>query len=59
MHAAPKGDISGYRGPLICSYLEYFSVWQDAEKAAKKLTDEAYSRGSNDNISCIVIRFKF
>ena len=35
------------------------SVWQDAEKAAKKLTEEAYSRGSNDNISCIVIRFKF
>lgn len=32
---------------------------QDAEMAAKKLTDEAYTRGSNDNISCIVIRFKF
>lgn len=32
---------------------------KDAETAAKKLTEEAYSRGSNDNISCIVIRFKF
>ncbi|KAK9914888.1 hypothetical protein WJX75_001932 [Coccomyxa subellipsoidea] len=32
---------------------------QDAEKAAKKLTDEAYGRGSNDNISCIVLRFRF
>ncbi|EIE22236.1 protein phosphatase 2C catalytic subunit [Coccomyxa subellipsoidea C-169] len=31
----------------------------DAEKAAKKLTDEAYGRGSNDNISCIVLRFRF
>lgn len=32
---------------------------KDAEKAAKKLTDEAYCRGSNDNISCIVVRFNF
>lgn len=32
---------------------------KDAEAAAKKLTEEAFSRGSNDNISCIVLRFKF
>jgi protein phosphatase 1L len=32
---------------------------QDAEKAAKRLTDEAYGRGSNDNISCIVLKFNF
>ncbi|KAL3137661.1 hypothetical protein ABBQ38_004936 [Trebouxia sp. C0009 RCD-2024] len=32
---------------------------KDPQRAAKKLTDEAYSRGSNDNISCIVIRFNF
>ena len=32
---------------------------QDPEKAAKKLTDEAYGRGSNDNISCIVLKFHF
>lgn len=32
---------------------------QDPEKAAKRLTDEAYGRGSNDNISCIVLKFKF
>ena len=32
---------------------------QDAEKAARKLTDEAYCRGSNDNISCVVVRFNF
>lgn len=31
----------------------------DAEAAAKKLTEEAYGRGSMDNITCIVIRFKF
>mmetsp|Transcript_14692 Transcript_14692/g.36607 ORF Transcript_14692/g.36607 Transcript_14692/m.36607 type:complete len:289 (-) Transcript_14692:520-1386(-) len=30
----------------------------DPERAAKKLTEEAYARGSNDNISCIVVRFK-
>jgi protein phosphatase 1L len=32
---------------------------KDAEKAAKKLTEEAYCRGSNDNISCIVVKFRF
>jgi protein phosphatase 1L len=30
----------------------------EPEKAAKRLTDEAFARGSCDNISCIVIRFK-
>lgn len=30
----------------------------DAEAAAKKLTDEAYNRGSNDNISVVIVRFK-
>eukprot|EP00195_Chlamydomonas_chlamydogama_P006956 CAMPEP_0202890740 /NCGR_PEP_ID=MMETSP1392-20130828/1052_1 /ASSEMBLY_ACC=CAM_ASM_000868 /TAXON_ID=225041 /ORGANISM="Chlamydomonas chlamydogama, Strain SAG 11-48b" /LENGTH=238 /DNA_ID=CAMNT_0049574365 /DNA_START=401 /DNA_END=1117 /DNA_ORIENTATION=- len=30
----------------------------DAEKAAKRLTEEAFQRGSNDNISCIIVRFK-
>ena len=44
-------------GPLD-SCLWYCDV-QDAEKAAKKLTDEAYGRGSNDNISCIVLCFRF
>lgn len=32
---------------------------QDPERAAKRLADEAYQRGSNDNISCVVVRFKF
>ncbi|KAA6422946.1 MAG: phosphatase 2C [Trebouxia sp. A1-2] len=32
---------------------------KDPQRAAKKLTDEAYARGSNDNISCIVVRFNF
>lgn len=32
---------------------------KDAEKAAKRLTDEAFSRGSNDNITCVVLRFSF
>eukprot|EP00877_Chromochloris_zofingiensis_P001081 jgi/Chrzof1/10974/Cz05g19070.t1 len=31
----------------------------DAEKAAKRLTEEAFQRGSNDNISCVVLKFKF
>lgn len=30
----------------------------DPEKAAQKLTDEAFARGSADNISCIIARFK-
>ena len=30
----------------------------DAEQAAKKITEEAYHRGSNDNISCIVVKFR-
>lgn len=30
---------------------------KDCKLAAKKLANEAFTRGSNDNISCIVIRF--
>lgn len=30
----------------------------DAEKAAKKLSEEALARGSNDNISCVVVKFR-
>jgi protein phosphatase 1L len=30
---------------------------QDAEEAAKRLTDEAMKKGSADNITCVVIRF--
>ncbi|KAK9682967.1 hypothetical protein RND81_10G109800 [Saponaria officinalis] len=30
---------------------------QDAEEAAKKLMQEAYQRGSADNITCVVVRF--
>ena len=30
-----------------------------AEEAAVRLTNEAFQRGSNDNISCIVVVFKF
>ena len=29
----------------------------DAEAAAKFLTDEAFKRGSADNITCVVVRF--
>lgn len=31
----------------------------DAEAAAVRLTTEAFQRGSNDNISCIVVVFRF
>jgi len=30
---------------------------EDAEKAANKLTEEAYHRGSADNITCVIVRF--
>lgn len=29
------------------------------QKAAARLADAALNRGSNDNISCVVIRFEF
>ncbi|GLC37793.1 putative protein phosphatase 2C 59 [Pleodorina starrii] len=31
---------------------------KDAEQAAKRVTEEAYQRGSADNISCVVVRFR-
>lgn len=31
----------------------------EADKAAERLVHEAYLRGSNDNISCVVLKFKF
>ena len=31
----------------------------DVEGAAGKLTQEAINRGSNDNVSCVIIRFSF
>lgn len=31
----------------------------EADKAAEQLVHEAYLRGSNDNISCVVLKFKF
>lgn len=30
---------------------------EDAEEAAKRLMQEAYQRGSADNITCVVVRF--
>ena len=30
---------------------------QDPEEAAKRLLQEAYQRGSADNITCVVVRF--
>lgn len=30
---------------------------EDPELAAKKLTEEAYRKGSADNITCVVVRF--
>ena len=34
-------------------------IADDPEKAAKRLAEEAYNRGSCDNISCVVIRLKY
>uniref|UniRef100_A0A803L727 protein-serine/threonine phosphatase n=1 Tax=Chenopodium quinoa TaxID=63459 RepID=A0A803L727_CHEQI len=31
---------------------------KDAEAASRKLTEEAFTRGSSDNITCLVIRFE-
>ena len=31
---------------------------KDAEVASRKLTEEAYARGSSDNITCLVVRFE-
>ncbi|GMH00892.1 hypothetical protein Nepgr_002731 [Nepenthes gracilis] len=30
---------------------------KDAEAASRKLTEEAYARGSSDNITCLIVRF--
>lgn len=29
----------------------------DAEEASRRLVEEAYARGSSDNITCLVVRF--
>lgn len=29
----------------------------DAEAASRKLIEEAYAKGSSDNITCMVVRF--
>lgn len=32
---------------------------KEADKAAHRLVEEAFQRGSNDNISCVVLKFRF
>ena len=32
---------------------------RDAQQAARKLVEEAYGRGSLDNISAVVLKFRF
>ena len=54
-----QDPISPRYGKWKMRVIDLQSGLQDAEKAAKRLTEEAYSRGSNDNISCIVVRFNF
>ncbi len=43
---------------MPCSFLLAQNM-PTAEQAAVRLTNEAFQRGSNDNISCIVVNFKF
>jgi hypothetical protein len=46
----------------VCSLQDAVAIVKDiaeADKAARRLVDEAYQRGSNDNISCVVLKFRF
>lgn len=37
--------------------VEMVKPFEDPEQASKKLLQEAYQRGSADNITCVVVRF--
>ncbi|MQL93834.1 hypothetical protein Taro_026490 [Colocasia esculenta] len=43
--------------PEIQEAVEMIKPIEDPEQAAKRLMEEAYQRGSNDNITCVVVRF--
>jgi len=49
--------------PVVCCCLQdavaLIKDVAEADKAAEQLVHEAYQRGSNDNISCVVLKFKF
>lgn len=49
--------------PVVCCSLQdavaLIKDVAEADKAAERLVHEAYQRGSNDNISCVVLKFKF
>jgi protein phosphatase 1L len=46
-----------YIFPLVQDAVTMVQDVQDAEEAAKRLTDEAMKKGSADNITCVVVRF--
>lgn len=57
---------------MLCCFPNYCIKWSlafqeavdvvqditDAEAASRKLIEEAYARGSSDNITCVVVRFE-
>lgn len=52
----PKNQIPFGR-KLLQEAVEMIKPIEDPEQAAKRLMQEAYQRGSADNITCIVVRF--
>lgn len=47
-----------YLGDWIQDAVDVVQEIADAEAAARKLIQEAYARGSSDNITCVVVRFE-
>lgn len=46
---------------IYCDIQDAVTIVQDikdAEAASRKLIQEAYARGSSDNITCVVVRFE-
>lgn len=61
-HCVGKRTTASLTGPFPCLHsqdaVDIVREIPDPEKAAKRLAQEAYDRGSNDNITVLVVRFK-